>query len=73
MNFRKPMGSLKPMRYRNPIYLGDQALEPPEELVMVLCTYCHKSSYSLEWRKNRGHCPLCQKLYVGKAGDDTSC
>lgn len=53
------------MRPTNAIYLGDRALDPPEDVVMIRCNGCHKSAYSLEWRKNRGHCPLCQKAYAG--------
>lgn len=53
------------MKPRNAIYLGDRALDPPEDVVMIRCTYCHKSAYSLEWRKNRGHCPICHKAYAG--------
>lgn len=49
----------------NRIYVGDRALDPPEDVVMIRCTNCHKSAYSLEWRKNRGDCPLCGKPYAG--------
>lgn len=58
------------MKPRNRIYLGDHNLEPPEDAVMINCTHCHKSSYSLEWRKNRGHCPLCHKAYAGHEIED---
>ena len=46
-------------------FYGYSPADPPEDVVMINCQHCHKSAYSLEWRKNRGHCPLCQKAYAG--------
>jgi len=51
-------------------FYGYSPADPPEDLVMIRCTYCHKSSYSAEWIKNRGDCPRCQKAYAGKLNED---
>ena len=53
------------MKPTNRFYVGGPALDPPEDVVMINCTYCRKSSYSAAWIKNRGSCPLCQKAYAG--------
>lgn len=45
-------------------------MDPPEDFVMINCTYCRKSSYSAEWMKNRGHCPRCAKPYAGPTNED---
>lgn len=58
------------MRPSNRVYLGGHNLDPPEDLVMVRCTYCHKSAYSAEWISNNGSCPRCQKAYAGKLSED---
>lgn len=53
------------MKVKPGIYIGGPSLEPPEDLVMIRCDGCHKSAYSAEWKRNRGHCPLCHKAYAG--------
>lgn len=58
------------MKPSNRVYLGGPPLGPPEDLVMIRCTYCHKSAYSAEWRANHGHCPRCQKAYAGEPNED---
>ncbi len=58
------------MRTNNAIYVGDRTLEPPEDVVMIRCTHCHKSAYSLEWRKNNGSCPRCHEAYAGPEIDE---
>lgn len=54
----------------NAVYIGDRALDPPEDLAMIRCTYCHKSAYSAEWIRNNGNCPRCQKAYAGELSED---
>jgi len=58
------------MKPSNLVYLGGPPLDPPEDLVMVRCTFCHKSAYSAEWKRNRGYCPICQKAYAGPSDED---
>ena len=58
------------MKPRNAIYIGGPPLDPPEDLVMVNCTECHKSAYSAEWISNHGDCPRCEKPYAGKPIED---
>jgi uncharacterized paraquat-inducible protein A len=58
------------MRPANRFYGSSPPAEPPEDLVMVNCTYCHKSAYSAEWIRNNGDCPRCQKAYAGQKNED---
>ena len=58
------------MKPSNSIYIGGPPLDPPEDLVMVRCTFCHKSAYSSEWISNHGDCPRCGKPYAGKQSED---
>jgi len=58
------------MKPTNRIYIGGPPLDAPEDLVMVRCTYCHKSAYSAEWIRNNGDCPRCQKAYAGHEIED---
>lgn len=51
-------------------FYGYSPADPPEDLVMVRCDGCHKSAYSAEWKRNRGHCPRCQKAYAGLSDED---
>ena len=58
------------VRPSNRVYIGGPQLHTEEDLVMVNCTYCHKSAYSAEWISNHGNCPRCQKAYAGPKNED---
>jgi hypothetical protein len=58
------------MKPANRFYGYSPANDAPEDLVMVRCTFCHKSAYSAEWISNHGDCPRCQKAYAGKVNED---
>jgi hypothetical protein len=57
------------MRPTNRFY-GYSPADPPEDLVMIRCTCCQKSSYSKQWIANRGQCPLCGEVFTGKLSED---
>lgn len=58
------------MKPTNSVYVGGPPLDPPEDVVMINCTYCHRSSYAIQWRKNDGDCPRCGKPYAGHPNED---
>lgn len=58
------------MKPRNSIYIGGPPLDPPDEPLMIKCTYCQVAYHSRAWRDHRGECPNCHKPYAGQPSED---
>jgi hypothetical protein len=58
------------MKPANRFYGYSPPADPPENLVMIRCQACQKSSYSAQWIANRGQCPLCHAPFTGNLSED---
>lgn len=54
----------------NHIYIGGPPLDLPDEEPQIKCTYCRVIWLGIEWKRNYGHCPSCQREFAGVLSED---